>query len=327
MPRVLVAGKLHPAGLKLLSDAPDVTFEYVEDTSTEAMLPHLHQAEAVLLRVQDMSAPIIAQAPDLKLVSRHGVGYDAVDVDALNARGIALSLVGDVNAQTVAEHAMMLLLSASHRIPVYDKAARPGGDWGYRNSLSAREISGKTFLIVGFGRIGRRVAKMAAGFDMKVIAFDPFLPVDASLPPGVTRADDLHAGLREADMVTLHMPKQDDRPILGAEELALLPPHGVVINTARGGLIDEQALNQALSSGKLHSAGLDVFAEEPPGSDLPLLGAPQIVLTPHSASMTAECAERMAIVAARNILDYFNGSLDPALVVNSDAVALPGKPE
>ena len=323
MPRVLVAGRVHPSGIALLRDAQDIELDYLEDVTTAAMLTRLETAEAVLLRMQEVTEEVLRQAPNLRFVSRHGVGYDTVDVAALNRRGIALSIVGDVLTRTVAEHTMLLLLSSSHRLPVYDAAARPGGDWSYRNSLSAREISGKTLLIIGFGRIGRRVARMAAGFDIRVHVHDPFLAADAELPEGVTRADDLHEGLRLADMVTLHMPKTD-RVVLGAEELGLLPSHAVVVNTARGGLIDEAALQESLSEGRLHAAGLDVFEAEPPGNDHPLVAMEQVVVTPHAASLTAECAERMSVAAATNIIDFFQGTLDPALVVNASDVRWPG---
>ncbi|MGJ8586094.1 MAG: hydroxyacid dehydrogenase [Marinosulfonomonas sp.] len=320
MPNVLVAGKLHPAGLAVLEDAPNVTVDYVEDTSSEAMLPYLPNAEAIILRMQDMSADTVALSPKLKLVSRHGVGYDMVDVAALNARKIGLTITGDVNSRTVAEHTMMLLLSASHRTPSYDAAARSKQDWGFRNSMSAREISGKTLLIVGFGRIGRILSQMAQGFDIKILAFDPFIHEQAGMPEGVTLVPSLHDGLRQADIVSLHMPKLDSGYVLGEAELACLPPHGIVINAARGGLIDEDALVAALSNGTLHSAGLDVFEQEPPNTQDPLFQSNKVVLTPHSASMTVECAERMAVKAARNVLDYFDATIDPALIVNADSI-------
>lgn len=316
MPRVLVAGKLHASGLSILADASNLEINYIEDTTTEAMLPHIGSAEAILLRGQSLNAQMIAGCPDLQLVSRHGVGYDAVDVDALNTRGIALSIVGDVNAQAVAEHAMMLLLATSRRLIAYDQAVRPGGNWNYRNELQAREVFEKTLLIVGLGRIGRRLAKMAAGFDIKVAAYDPY----ASDPPeGVTMIDDLHDGLKAADLVSLHIPKADE-PLIGAQELALMKPNAVVVNTARGGMIEEAALADALSENRLHGAGIDVFTTEPLPADNPLLAPSQAILTPHSASMTLECAQRMAVVSAQNIVDFFNAKLDPALVVNRQEV-------
>ncbi len=317
MPRVLVAGKLHDSGLDILASEPELQLDYIEEISTASMEPYLETAEAVLLRTQELTADSVGRSPKLKVVSRHGVGYDSVDVAALNARAIPLTIVGDVNAQTVAEHAMLLLLSASRRLMSYDSATRANGDWNYRNSLSAREICGKTLLIIGFGRIGRHLARMAAAFDIKVTAYDPFL--NAGPPAGVTMVADLHDGLKSADLVSLHIPKTD-RPILGADEIALLNSNAVLVNTARGGAIDEQALALALSEGRLQGAGLDVFAAEPPGADNPVIQRPEVVLTPHSASMTAECAERMAMMAAKNIVDYFNGRLDPDLVVNAKQI-------
>lgn len=317
MPRVLVAGKLHPSGLAILAEASNLDINYIEDTTTEAMLPHIGAAEAILLRGQSLNAQMIAGCPELKLVSRHGVGYDAVDVDALNARGIALSIVGDVNAQAVAEHAMMLLLATSRRLLAYDQAVRPSGNWNYRNELQAREVFEKTLLIVGLGRIGRRLAKMAAGFDIKVTAYDPYA---SDLPEGVTMVGDLHEGLKAADLVSLHIPKADE-PLIGARELALMKPNTVVVNTARGGMIEEAALADALNEGRLHGAGIDVFTTEPMPADNPLLSPSQAILTPHSASMTLECAQRMAVVSAQNIVDFFNGRLDPSLMVNAEEIS------
>lgn len=321
MPRVLVAGKLHESGLAMLRAAPEIELDYVEAVDAAAMAPYLDSAEAVLLRTQPLDSDAIARCASLKMVSRHGVGFDAVDVEALNARGIPLAIVGDVNARTVAEHAMLLLLAASRRLNVYDGAAR-GGGWRYRNSLEAREVFGKRLLIVGFGRIGRHLATMAAGFGIEVTAFDPYL--SDPLPEGVTRATDIEAALAEADLISLHTPKTD-RPMLDAGRIARLKPSAVVVNTARGGGIEEPALADALHAGRLHGAGLDVFSVEPPEKDNPLMDCRNAVLTPHAASMTVECAERMATVAARNIMDFFNGCLDPSLVVNARAIGLKGE--
>ncbi len=314
VPRVLVAGKLHDSGLDILRGGDGIELDYVEEISLASMEPHLATAEALLLRTQPLAAESIAQSQNLRIVSRHGVGYDAVDVGALNERGIPLAIVGDVNAQTVAEHAMLLLLSASRRLLAYDAATRPGGDWNYRNSLEAREVSGKTLLIIGLGRIGRHLSRMAAGFEIRVTAYDPYAKTPA--PAGVEMIGDLDAALAQADLISLHVPKTN-RPVLGPKEFALLKPHAVIVNTARGGGVDETALASALSEGRLQGAGLDVFSEEPPEAGNPVLQQSRAVLTPHSASMTVECAERMAIMSARNIVDFFNGSLDPGLVVNA----------
>ena len=253
------------------------------------------------------------------MVSRHGVGFDAVDVAALNARNIPLAIVGDVNAQTVAEHAMLLLLSASRRLIKYDSATRPGGDWGFRNSLSAREVAGKTLLIIGLGRIGRHLSRMARGFDIEVIAYDPYMT--QALPLGVTVVDDLDAALARADLISVHVPRTD-QPLIGKRELDLMKETAVLVNTARGGSIDENALADALTQGRIFGAGLDVFVDEPPTIANRLTTCKEATLTPHAASMTAECAERMAVVSAQNIIDFFDGHLDPELVVNMSEIRL-----
>ena len=164
MPHVLVAGKLHPSGIALLDQAEGVTYDYVEDISEPSYSPLIGEADGLVIRTQPMGAETISAGGNLKIVSRHGVGYDAVDVGALNARNIPLAIVGDVNSSAVAEHTMTLLLAAAKRVLRYDAACRGKRPWGYRNSLEAQEVAGKTLLIVGFGRIGRHLAQMAQGF-------------------------------------------------------------------------------------------------------------------------------------------------------------------
>lgn len=316
MPHLLVAGKLHPAGLDLLRQAP-VTFDYVEEISEVSYQAHLPKADALVIRTQPLSAGSIARAPGLKIVSRHGVGYDAVDVPALNARGVPLCIVGDVNSSGVAEHAMMLILAATHRLIAADRATR-AGDWGWRNGLQTQEVAGKRLLILGFGRIGQKLAGLARAFGMQVHAHDPFLPADR-WPKNTVRETDLAQALRTADAVSLHLPRAD-RAVIGAAELAVMKPTAVVVNTARGGLVDEVALAEALRAGRLGGAGIEVFNAEPPAADHPLFGIDTAVLTPHNAALTVECAERMALASVQNVLDFFAGTLDPALVVNRAAL-------
>lgn len=317
MAHLLIAGKLHPSGLELVRQAPGVTFDYVEEISEASYQPHLSRAEALVIRTQPLGAASIAQAPNLRVVSRHGVGYDAVDVGALNARAIPLCIVGDVNSAAVAEHAMMLVLAASHRLIAADRATRQG-HWAWRNGLQTHEIAGRRLLIVGFGRIGRQLAGLARAFGMKVHAHDPFIP-DGQWPALAERAPDLDAALAEADVVSLHLPRAEG-VVLDATRLARMKSTAIVVNTARGGLVDETALADALRAGRLGAAGIEVFASEPPATDHPLFGLEQAVLTPHNAALTVECAERMAIASVQNVLDFFTGRLDPALIVNKDAL-------
>lgn len=319
MPHVLVAGTIHAAGLDLLRAAADVTFEVVDEVSLASYRPRLPAADAVILRTQPMPAEAIATANRLQIVSRHGVGFDAVDAGALTARGIPLTVVGDVNSRTVAEHAMALILGLAKHVVDHDAKLRAGG-WAFRNRFEGTELWGKTLLIVGFGRIGRLVAGMAGAFGMTILAFDPFLDAAAVRSAGADAVADLADGLARADYVTLHLPKSGSEPLIGPDALARMKPGARLVNTARGGLVDEAALARALSEGRLAGAGIDVFEEEPPPPSLALLSAPNTILTPHTAGLTQECAIRMGQRSVQNVLDYFAGRLDPAYVVNGVAV-------
>ena len=314
MPHVLVAGKLHPSGIELLRGHSDVTFDYVEEVSEPSYAPLIDAADGLVIRTQPLSAETVKRAARLRIVSRHGVGYDSVDLPSLNERGIALAVVGDVNSVSVAEQAMMLLLAAAKRAIRSDRAVRDG-DWGWRNRLEPIELWRKRLLIVGFGRSGRHLARMAAGFGMDIRAFDPFLASRGWPNESVSSVADLSEGLAWADYVSVHAPK-GDRPVIGAAEFAVMKPTAVLVNTARGGVVDELALIAALSEERLAAAGLDVFDDEPPSPDNPLFAMDQVILSPHIAGLTAECAERMAVSSVQNVLDFFAGRLDPALVVN-----------
>lgn len=320
MPHILVAGKIHPSGLALLQAAPGVSFDLVEEVSEPSYAPLMARADALVLRTQPLSARSLAGAARLKIVSRHGVGFDAVDVAALTARGIPLAVVGDVNTVAVAEHALMMMLAAMKRALRADRAVRDPGQWGWRNRLEAGELAGKTLLLLGYGRIGRQVGHLAQAFGMTVIAHDPWL-AGQGWPGGVaTLATDLGAALARADVISVHMPKAE-RPALGAAELAQVKPGAVLVNTARGGIVDENALAEALRSGRIGAAGIDVFDDEPPATDHPLLGFDQVLLSPHIGGLTTEGAARLACHSVQNVLDFFAGRLDPALIVNRGALA------
>ncbi|REF72575.1 MULTISPECIES: hydroxyacid dehydrogenase [Paracoccus] len=317
MPHLLVAGKLHPAGEALLRELParGITVDYVEEISEPSYAPLIHKADALVIRTQPLSAATVALADRLKVVSRHGVGYDAVDLAALNERGIALTIVGDVNSISVAEHAMMQLLAGAKRVLLADRAVREPGQWGWRNRLEQQEISGKNLLIIGYGRTGQRLARMAAGFEMTVRAHDPYLSRKGWPEGPVAEIADLDEGLAWADCISIHVPRAD-KPVLGAREIALMKPGVVLANTARGGVVDEAALAEALASGQVGAAGVDVFDDEPPCGS-PLFGQPTAVLSPHIAGLTAECGERMAIASIQNAIDYLDGTLDRGLIVNA----------
>jgi D-3-phosphoglycerate dehydrogenase / 2-oxoglutarate reductase len=314
MPHILVAGKLHPSGIALLESAKGITFDYVEEVSEPSYATLIDKADGLVIRTQPLSAATVAKGRQLKIVSRHGVGYDTVHLPSLVERGIVLAVVGDVNSISVAEHSMMMILSTVKQALRADRSVR-SGHWGWRNLLQAQEVSGKNLLIIGYGRIGRHLARFAGAFDMKVRAYDPYL-LQHGWPSGsVEPVSDLLEGLAWADAVSINVPRAD-RPLLGTRELAAMKLNAVLVNTARGGIVDEDALVAAMASGKIAGAGLDVFDQEPPQTNSPLLTLDGVLLTPHIAGLTVECAERMAVHSVQNVLDFFNGNIDPNLVVN-----------
>jgi len=319
MPHILIAGKLHPAGIERLRRAEGFTHTLVDEVSLESYRPHMATADAVVLRTQPMPAEVIAAAPQLQIVSRHGVGYDAVDVAALNARRIPLAIVGDVNSRAVAEHTLMLMLAVARRAAAHDRAVRDG-EWNVRNRFETVELDGKSLLLVGFGRIGRRVAELARAFGMTIVAYDPFVKPEVMAKHGVRPAADLVKALGDADYVSLHMPGSTAGAVIFEEEINAMKPGAILINAARGGLVDEVLLDRALRDGRLGGAGLDVLKAEPPAPDHPLLTNDRVLLSPHAAGLTAECAARMAVASVQNVLDHFAGKLDPALVVNAAEV-------
>lgn len=322
MPNILVAGKIHDAGLELLRNTPGFNVQLVTEVSVESYAPYMAQADALLIRTQPLTAKEIAGAKQLRIVSRHGVGYDSVDLQALTERNIPLTVVGDVNSLSVAEHTLTLLLAVAKRVCYFDRSIREG-EWNRRNSFSAVEIAGRTLFILGFGRIGREVARLAKSFRMKVTAYDPYLADDVFVEHGVQRVADIHSGLQTADAITVHLPLSGEKPLIGEHELAMMKPGALLINTARGGIVDEDALAQALHSGHLAGAGLDVLKEEPANTHAALLAqTDRLILSPHSAGLTQESAMRMSVSAATNIVNYFNGQLDTGLVVNQQVLAL-----
>ncbi|NRG18252.1 hydroxyacid dehydrogenase [Rhizobiales bacterium] len=314
MPHVLVVGKIHASGIQILEDAADFTFETVDGTSEESYATPLPKADALIIRTQPLTAPTIARAERLKVVARHGVGYDSVDGEALAQRGIPLVVVGDVNSISVAEHSLMMMLAAT-KLAIRSDAAVRNNNWSWRNNLEACELAAKNLLVLGYGRIGRRVGALASAFAMRVRAYDPYLAAKGWPEGAVSCVKTLEEGLAWADVVSVNAPKAD-RPLIGQKELAAIKPGAVLVNTARGGIVEEDALIAALQDGRLRAAGLDVFEDEPPAPENPLLKMDNVVLSPHIGGLTREGGERLAVHSVRNVIDFFAGRLDPELVVN-----------
>ena len=318
--KLVVIGQIHDFGYALLDGRDDIDLVRIDQPTREAVAAAITDADAIGIRTFKLDRALIETAERLKLVSRHGVGYDNLDVAALTERGVPVALVGNVNAVTVAEHTLFLMLTLAKRGFAHDLATR-GDDWEYRNNFAATELSGKTVLICGFGRIGRGVAKRCAAFDMTVAVCDPMVDDTVVFADGYTYVETFADGLPQADFVTLHLPITDEtRQMINADTLARMKPNAFLVNTARGGLVDEAALVDALKAKRIAGAGLDVFEAEPPAADNPLFALSNVVLSPHIAGLTEECAMRMGQVTIRNVLDLLDGRLDHDLVVNKEVL-------
>jgi D-3-phosphoglycerate dehydrogenase len=280
------------------------------DKSPATVAPLMAEADAVVLRTGiKMSADLVALGTTLKTISRTGAGFDNVDVKAATEHGVIVSSSLGANTTTVAEHALALIFSLYKQLPTLDREMRKG-NFKVRYDYLSRDLRGKTLGVIGIGRIGTEIAKACHdSFGMKVVAFDEYLPdaVKAKLSSWVdfVALDGLCA---VSDVITMHVPLTDGtRGLINAQRLSLMKKDAIIVNTSRGGVIDEKALAEALNAGNLGGAGLDVFEDEPPKADNPLLACDKAILTPHAAALTQECVVRMAVLGAQRVIDMMNG--------------------
>ncbi len=309
-PVVLVAEELSPAGIALLGE--DFEVRHVDGADRSALLPALAEADAVIVRsATQIDAEALAAAPRLKVVARAGVGLDNVDVPASTARGVMVVNAPLSNIVSAAEHAIALLLSVARRIPPAH-AALVAGEWK-RSQFTGVELTGKTAGLLGLGRIGALVAQRLSAFGMKIVAYDPYVSAARAGQMGVTLLS-LPEVLATADVISIHLPKTPETlGMLGKEELATCKPGMIIINAARGGLVDEAALADALQSGHIGGAGVDVYTKEPTTSS-PLFGAPNCVVTPHLGASTEEAQEKAGTAVARSVRLALSGEFVPDAV-------------
>ena len=317
---VITCWPLHPSGMALLEARGDITVRHLPTPTPAAFQDAIADATAVVIGLEPVDEALLARADRLSIVSRFGVGYDLVDIPACTRRGIAVGVTNGANDLAVAEHTLMLLLAVARRTVENDASVR-AGTWMRREGRPLGELAGRTILVVGFGRIGARVARLCAAFGMCVMVNDPAFPTPRIAADGYIPAPDLATALPEADVLTLHCPANEvTRRMINAEMLSLMKPTAWLINAARGALVDEAALIAALQEGRLEAAGLDVLVREPPEVSNPLLAMKNVVLSPHNAAAPVECFEKMSIRAARNIIDRIDGTLDPGFVVNPETL-------
>ena len=318
--KVLVIGHIHQDGINLLRARSDVTIETTEAHKESDLVKLVPDTDAILVRSALITSAIIEAAPLLKVVSRHGVGFNSVDVQALTARRIPLTIAVGGNAVSVAEHTLYLILALAKQGQCYDTAARQG-DFSFRNAPIAREIETSKLLVIGFGRIGSQVARRALAFGMAVHVYDPYVPDSVVQDQGAHIVRNLHEALPQMDVVSVHCPlNEETNNLISDHELRLMKPNALLINTARGGIVDETALHSALLQGEIAGAGIDVFVTEPTSPSLNLLELANVVVSPHCAGVTVESSARTARIAAQNALDGLDSTLDEVFVVNREVL-------
>lgn len=319
----VTAPKLASAGVDLLEEAgcQILYLRNADDPREVERIMASHQIDAVISRTVELSAGAIGACRGLKVVSKHGVGVNNIDVDACSARGVPVFVTPGANAQSVAEMTIALLLAAARSVPWMDSEMRAGRWSRLQNGL---ELKGRRIGLAGFGEVGHRVARVCLALGMTVRAFDPNLGAHSPMPD-VEMAGDLDSLISGSDVLSLHVPlTEETRGMIDGRRLAMLPPDGLLINTARGEVVDEPALIAALKQRRLHAAGLDTMAVEPLPADSPLLSLPNVVLAPHVGGSTPAALAAMASAAARNVLAWLDGGpIDDAACVNPEVLQRP----
>ncbi len=308
----------------MLAARPEVTqLPFATHASHDHFLAFLKenpQINALILGAQRVGPLEVPAAPGLQVVARIGVGYDMIDIPSLAPRRIPLMTAGTANSPSVAEEAFHLIFSLIKRGREHDKLVREGR-WQTRMSDMPGDIFGKTMVVVGFGRIGSRVVRRALAMEMAVHVYDPYASPADIKAAGATPVARLEDALPMADVLTLHCPRTPETiGLINAARLALLKPTALLINTARGGIVEEAALFDALQHGRIAGAGLDVLEQEPPPVDHPLFKLPNVVFAPHMAGVTREALDRMSIVSVENVLSVFDGRPIVGNVINKDVL-------
>ena len=319
--KIMVPTTMSKSGWALIEARDDVEgVEFVPTIPKPEFHKVLEEASGICLGVQPFSDPELDAASHLEVVSRIGVGYDAVDVPALTRRNIPLMIGGTANSVSVAEAGVFLTMSLARKGAMMDRMVK-GGRWHDRYKDMPVDLYGKTVLIVGFGRIGTRTAKRCLAMEMNVLVYDPYKSAGDINVAGCEAVGDLEAALPRADFVSIHCPKTPETiGMFNAARLRRMKPSAYLVNTARGGIVDEAALYDALSSGKLAGAGLDVFAQEPPTVPCPLFELPNVIIAPHVAGVTREAVERMSEQTARNLLSALDGEPIRQNVINPEVL-------
>jgi D-3-phosphoglycerate dehydrogenase len=317
--KIMITGpELHPAATKVIQERGYEAIYVPPYTPPETLIAMVseHDPSGILVRMGQITEEVISACTSLKVLSKHGVGVDNIDLKAASKRGIPVINAIGANAKSVAEHGITLMLMAIKKSLILDASIREG-KW-IKPQFSGTEVSGKTLGLIGFGTIARHMGKIALGLEMNVQAYDPFVADETFTEAGITRKNEIESILKDSDVVSLHCPlTKETSQLINEERINLMKPGAIIVNTARGGLIDESALEKALLDGRISAAGLDTFTVEPPPKDHPFFKLPNIVVSPHVGGVTDEAAARVGVDAVLGIIRILeNEGIDPFRIVN-----------
>ena len=314
--KILIIQPIHEAGIKLLTDNSNYEYEILENLEAQDIKSKISNCDAISIRTAKLSGELINCSKNLKIISRHGVGYDNIDLTASKEKNITLAITATANAVAVAEHVLFMLLNIAKRKSMYDDSVK-SGNFSNRNKLPKTiEIWNKNILIAGFGRIGQCLIKRCKGFEMNVFVYDPFVSKEVVESLGGKKVENLEDSIKNMDAVSLHVPLNDKtKNLINYNLLRTMKKNCIIINAARGGIINEIDLDRALNENLIFGAGLDVFEKEPPDQNNPLLKNKKVFLSPHTAAFTEECMVRMGKETIQNIIDFFEKKLDKSKTI------------
>ena len=314
--KILIIQPIHEAGIKLLMDNSNYEYEIIENLEAQDIKLKISNCDAISIRTAKLSGELINCSKNLKIISRHGVGYDNIDLTASKEKNITLAITASANAVAVAEHVLFMLLNIAKRKSMYDESVK-SGNFSNRNKLPKTiEIWNKNILIAGFGRIGQCLIKRCQGFEMNVFVYDPFVSKEVVESLGGKKVENLEDSIKNMDAVSLHVPLNDKtKNLINYNLLRKMKKNCIIINAARGGVINETDLDRALNENLIFGAGIDVFEKEPPDNNNPLLKNEKVFLSPHTAAFTEECMIRMGIETIQNIIDFFENKIDQSKIV------------
>ena len=318
MYKIGIIDTMKDKGINLLKSYKDFDCEIVTDLSRENLLLKLPEFDGITLRRGKIDREILSKCDKLKVIARHGVGYDSVDIKCLKEKGITLLVAHNSTSTSPAEHIMFMIMNIYKGVSMFDTMVR-NGDFVKAIHLNIEqnfELFDKTVLIAGFGRIGKKLIKKCLGFDMKVLVFDPYVDDVTISSFGGVKIVTLEEGLKKADILSLSLPLNNEtKNFITLKEMKFMKKSSIIINAARGGVVNEEDLNNALDNNIIAFAGIDVFEKEPPESTNPLITNKKVVLSPHSATFTKEGLESMAVETAQNIIDFFENKIENTKIV------------